>query len=564
MTRRCQFAAVFVALMLVATFSGCATKPEPVPEPVVVEPAPPVPDDVKALLDQVKDLREKAIWYNMDAFDKTGFEAADVRYNAGTAAVKSADDAWYKDGPAANAAAYDMARRELKAAIDMFKVLRDRGQQMAMEKEVLLNQILAIKKDIEKLKAEIVGLGIDARYPEDYASADARYVAGSARLDTKEYEAAKSEYEASKPLFEDILARGKAAIEVERLAKLEAENKAEREALRALRQEVIGYRTDAVDLGLNESDRAGYAAADSRYVSGSGALDADELPTARTELEAALALFKGLVTTGAERLSAERRADAESARGRALASGSAQLMPGSLALADAALARADALRAGGNAVDAVPAYIQAVIAFDAVEKGSRAAALRDRIDTLGFGMYDAGNHELAGDSLDRIENLLRSDPRAARSAADEALLRYGLVLSRGWEYSAANNRDLAQRTMIEADAIKARVAVKAEYATAEAAWEAAMTAYAAGDHEGAVLLFEEAERLYRLAYDLAAKKRAEAEAALAAAAAGTSSSATMAMEAGTILDTMPAPGEQTDSPESETPDTETPATGTEG
>lgn len=312
-----------------------------------------------------------------------------------------------------------------------------------------------------------------------------------------------------------------------------------REELEALNARVVALRKDAFDLGLKDSMATDYAAADARYVAGKTALDADDRPTAKTELSAAEPLFADLVSKGGLAVANSRKTDAGAARDRALAVDAEAASPDALATSDAMLAAADALLAAGDARGAIAAYTKTIAAYDATEKRSSAIEVRDRIDELEFGPLDSENYDLAGQKVEAADTLLATNTADAQDAAAEALLRYRLVLAKGWELTAGNRRDSAAQYKTDAETIKAQVAVKAAYADAKAAWDMAAAAYAAGDNEAAVPLFEEAEAMFKVVYQEAADKRATAEAAIEAASAQAAESEAIAQQGDEQIGTTP-------------------------
>jgi len=312
-----------------------------------------------------------------------------------------------------------------------------------------------------------------------------------------------------------------------------------RDELEALNARVVALRKDAFDLGLKDSMADEYAAADARYIAGKTALDADDRPTAKTELTAAEPLFADLVSKGGLAVANSRKTDAGAARDRALAANAESSSPDALRTSDAMLAAADALLAAGDSRGAIAAYTKAIAAYDATEKRSSAIKVRDRVDELIFGPLDSGNYALAGQKLDSVDGLMATNTLDAQDAAAESLLRYRLVLSKGWELTAGKRRDGAERYKTDAENIKAQVAVKAAYAEAKATWDMAIAAAAAGDNEAASPLFEKAEALFKVVYQEAADKRAAAEAAIQAANAKTAQSEGVAQQGDEQLGTTP-------------------------
>lgn len=303
-----------------------------------------------------------------------------------------------------------------------------------------------------------------------------------------------------------------------------------REELDALHGRVLALRKDAFELGLKDLMSKEYAEAEKHYLSGKTALDADDRPLAKSELSAAEPLFADLVAKGGAKVAGTRQSDAVAARKRALGANAETLSPELLAIADAALAGADAALAAGDFKAAIAAYGSSISAFDAVEKRSSAMAVKATVDELDYGPLDAGNYATAGQKMAAVDELLAKEPKAAQDAAEESLLRYRLVLARGWELTAGGKRDAAEKYKLEAESIKAQVAVKAEYAEAKTLWDEGLAVYAAGKHEAAAPLFRQAELMFSAVYDKAAAKRAAAEAAIKAAASKNEESATIVVE----------------------------------
>jgi len=283
-----------------------------------------------------------------------------------------------------------------------------------------------------------------------------------------------------------------------------------------------------------------YEAADGNYIAGKTALDADKRPEALAALTAAEPLFADLVAKGGTMVAKSRQADASAARDRALSADSEVLSPDSLSKADAALAAADAMLEEGNNKAAIDGYSSVISAYDAVEKRSMAVSVRGRVDELDYGPLDAGNYELAGQKLDAVDNLIEKDPDAAQDNAAEALLRYNIVLAKGWELTAGKRRDEASRYKDESESIKAQVAVKDDYIEAASAWELALKTYESGDHESAAPLFAYSEELFKAVYEKTVAKKSAAEQAMRSASAKSEQSASIATQGDQMLGNNPA------------------------
>lgn len=310
-----------------------------------------------------------------------------------------------------------------------------------------------------------------------------------------------------------------------------------KEELDALHARVLALRSEAFELGLKDLMSKEYAEAEKHYISGKTAFDADDRPLAKNELSTAEPLFADLVTKGGAMVATTRQSDAASARKRAVAVDAETVSPAALAVADAALATADAALAAGNYKVAIASYGLTISAFDAVEKRSSALAVKATVDTLDYGPLDAGNYATAGQKIAAVDELLAKEPKVAQDAAEESLLRYRLVLAKGWELTAGGKRDSAEKFKLDAEHIKAQVAVKTEYAEAKTLWDEGLSMYAAGNHESSTPLFQQAELMFKAVYDKAAAKRAAAEAAIKSAASKNEESATIVIEGDEKLET---------------------------
>ncbi len=289
--------------------------------------------------------------------------------------------------------------------------------------------------------------------------------------------------------------------------------------LTVLHDRVLGLRKQAFDLGAKELAAEEFNSADTHYIEGKTAFDADKIDSAKISFETAEPLFKVLIAKTQKLVAENRRTDADSARLRAENSGAPEFSADVLALADQAYA--DGLKAysAGDNQQAAEAFARALALFDGAEKRARAVLSKNRIDELGYASYDTGNYQIAGEKLASADEKFATDPLAAVDLTEEALLRFNLVLSKGWELSAGDNKVKAAGFKTKSDEIKASVAVKNDYVQAQLVWDAAGEAFEKSEFEYSFELFAKAEALFSDVYTLAAAKRANAQAAMTAAAA---------------------------------------------
>jgi HEPN domain-containing protein len=171
-----------------------------------------------------------------------------------------------------------------------------------------------------------------------------------------------------------------------------------------------------------------------------------------------------------------------------------------------------------EAKDYYPAAASAFLAvelFNTLKTGAGAYQAREEIDTRGFIKYDPDNYALAEESgglaLTAYDALSAED---AKSAAEEALLRYNLVLAKGWESYASERRTLAATERQAALDLKANVAVKDDFDAAAGIYNQAETAFRAQRYSEAVDFYFQSEYMFAVICGTAAEKRRIAEDAI--------------------------------------------------
>ncbi|MBP7096501.1 MAG: hypothetical protein KBC36_10465 [Spirochaetia bacterium] len=297
----------------------------------------------------------------------------------------------------------------------------------------------------------------------------------------------------------------------------------------ALRAETEALKKEAFDLGLAET--ADYRAANELYVAGVGAQDAADIPAAAAKYEASSVAFREAIDSGLALKEKAARDKALAARDAARSAGADAVAADRMAAGAAAYAAAEKLAAEGKSAEAAASYEAARIAWYDAETKAKALAVKAHIDENDWASYDAGNYALAGEKLAAGDALFPADPNASVDAAEEALLRYNLVLDKGFEYQAGERRAVSEKERLAAVDIKADVAAKAGFDDAQSVHDRAVAAFSAGEYEEAARLFEESERLFKAAWEEALAKREAALAAMAAMQAAREASAEYAAEA---------------------------------
>jgi hypothetical protein len=141
--------------------------------------------------------------------------------------------------------------------------------------------------------------------------------------------------------------------------------------------------------------------------------------------------------------------------------------------------------------------------------------VRAEIADRNFDVYDPMSVELADDVLfDAADNYLAKDYSGAGDKAEEALLRFNLALRAGWECYAAEMGAFAAAERQNALDLKANVAVRQEFNTAQAVYARADTAFQAERFEEAVTLYDDSLSQFEVITLVAKEKQLVAERAL--------------------------------------------------
>jgi hypothetical protein len=189
-----------------------------------------------------------------------------------------------------------------------------------------------------------------------------------------------------------------------------------------------------------------------------------------------------------------------------------------------------------NYYAAAEAAFGALARYHALSTGARAYRLREEIRERDFTQYDSGNYELADESgISGIAAYDRGETETANNNAEEALLRYTLVMNQGWLSFAGDLRASAEAARRKALNAKANVAVRQEFSNADGIYTRGNTAYNAQDYAGSSEYFSQVIPLFFTAAENAEAKRVVAEDAISTAETRISKSEETAREAEIIL-----------------------------
>jgi hypothetical protein len=144
---------------------------------------------------------------------------------------------------------------------------------------------------------------------------------------------------------------------------------------------------------------------------------------------------------------------------------------------------------------------------------SQAKALQQRIDALGLGTYAPDDYAAANKDLQAGQDSYGKDNAASKKSLQSAVTKYNAVLTKGGPLYLAKAQREAEASKKAADDLKASVAVKDDYATADGVYKKALQEKASNDIENASRDFSQS----RDAFDAVAKTaRQKMDAALQA------------------------------------------------
>ncbi|MDR2403629.1 MAG: hypothetical protein LBD78_06320 [Spirochaetaceae bacterium] len=225
-------------------------------------------------------------------------------------------------------------------------------------------------------------------------------------------------------------------------------------------------------------------------------------------------------------------------RDAAIKAGIAEVSPERLKAADDRTA--EALRLYEEEKDyysAAMVVLQAIDMYRALKTGTEAYHTRLEIEERDFGRYDADNYALADTvGLKALDAYDSSDVSDALINAEEALFRYETVLSTAWERYAGERKDAAGAERKAALELKADVAVKGDFSTAQELYNQAETQFRASGYAEASELYSKAETQFIAVRGVAAEKRRLAEEAIKMAEEKAMVSDETARNAETILE----------------------------
>jgi hypothetical protein len=175
--------------------------------------------------------------------------------------------------------------------------------------------------------------------------------------------------------------------------------------------------------------------------------------------------------------------------------------------------------------------------YETLLAGGKTYLARQEIINRGFTKYDNDNFlkadEIAQKAIDAYDAGNKED---ALSNAEEAQLRYNIVLSNGWTTYSSERRDAASKERELAINDKANIASRETFRKGESLLEDAKTLFDDGKFSDAAIAFVEAEANYAISRKETEEKRIKAQEAIKAAEEKIGESSETAIEAEKIIE----------------------------
>ncbi len=311
------------------------------------------------------------------------------------------------------------------------------------------------------------------------------------------------------------------------------------EDLDTLLAEAKELKKKAFDLKLFEVLPDDYKAADALFAAGSKSYDDKDGPAAEESLGAAIAAYKDLISRGVVDIAAAKKKDAEDMKSTAIKGGADSSQAERFGAGDEAFKAAIALMDDSKAEASIQVFESARLYYELAWKRALASDLKQGIEDKDFAKWDSGNFQLADNKFQSEDGLWASGNEADRAAGldalDEAVLRFNLVVQKGREMGVTTVKGKTDESKQRSEDIKANVAAKDSYDSAQELYNEGSSQLAAKEYEAAAEAFDRAGAGFDDAYQTAAEKRAKAEEAMKAADEATAESQRKAEEADPVL-----------------------------
>jgi hypothetical protein len=227
------------------------------------------------------------------------------------------------------------------------------------------------------------------------------------------------------------------------------------------------------------------------------------------------AVYDDIYKKSAEQFAGEQQQLLAAAREAAVKAGAEELVPDRLAQADTVAASSKQKIESGDFTGAVKEGKDAQDRYKVLQTIAEAHAKQVEADNYSFFSMDPDNYMLAADAGNSaVEYYDTGDIPQAQEAAEEALTRFTQVIRNGWVSQVEEKASGAKKQREAAEEVKANVAVRSDFNSADQVYNQAHAALRADEYAVAAELFSQSEGLFKKAHDSAVEKRQIAEEAL--------------------------------------------------
>jgi hypothetical protein len=244
-------------------------------------------------------------------------------------------------------------------------------------------------------------------------------------------------------------------------------------------------------------------------------------------------LFKKAVPLYAQ----AREDEIMAAREELIATGFTDVFPQYLKNADDLALAAQGKYEAGDYYGAKDAAKAALNEYEALLVGAKTYLTRQEIINRGFTQYDADNFLKADEiSQKAIDSYDAGDKKTALANAEEALLRYNIILSNGWATYSTERKESASKERKLALEDKANIASRDTFRKGETLYEDANGLLEEGKYSDAALAFVDAEANYAISRKETEEKRIRAKETIRVAEEKIEESNEAAIEAEKIIE----------------------------
>jgi len=199
------------------------------------------------------------------------------------------------------------------------------------------------------------------------------------------------------------------------------------------------------------------------------------------------------------------------ARNELIATGFTNSFPDYLQNADKIALEANEQYEAGKYYEAKDSAAKALNEYQTLMIGARVFLARQEIVDRGFWKYDSDNFDRADEiTITAMNEYEAGNREAAVTNAQEALLRYNLVLTNGWTAYSADRRNSAVSERELALSERANIAARDSFRDADTTFNQAEAAFTSKDFQNAAILYTDAEALFVISRQETEEKRLRA------------------------------------------------------